>query len=538
MKMTAADHRLGSPLLLYNRYSFRNPSRPRPPLMELWFFLMACVCVLVSLHGLSGLLGNKKLPPGPPTFPLLGSILWLLKSSRDFSSIEPVLRHLRTKYGPIVRLQIGSRPSIFIMSHEAAHKALVRNPTTFASRPPPFESLKVMCSGQRTIGTAAYGPLWRLLRQNLMAFTHPSRLVAYADGRRWAVQVLKNRLLAEAVGSSLGSIPMYDVIQVALFSLQSYMCFGEKFDEEMVRQIIEVQRATTMNINKFIVFNFVPRLTRIVFNKKWRKMLQIRKDQEDVMLPLIRSRIDRKDGKRESACYIDSIIDLQLADTKSKPTEGELVSLAMEFMIAGTDTSVGTMQWIMANVVKYQEVQDRILGEINAVVKPGQEIEEEEMEKMPYLKAVVLETLRRHPPGHFILPHAVTEDSKIDGYDITKDAIVNFTVAEMGRDPNMWADPMEFRPERFLKGDGKEVQFDIKSVREIRMMPFGAGRRICPVIDMAMLHVQLFIANMVRDFEWSPEEGRAPEDVDLSEVQDFTMVMKTPLRVQIKPRRI
>lgn len=87
---------------------------------------------------------------------------------------------------------------------------------------------------------------------------------------------------------------------------------------------------------------------------------------------------------------------------------------------------------------------------------------------------------------------------------------MNFAVAEMGWDPSVWEDPMEFRPERFLG----ESEFDIKGVKGIKMMPFGAGRRVCPAITTGLLHLQYFVANLVRDFKWEVEDG---EDVDLSE---------------------
>ncbi|KAG2708782.1 hypothetical protein I3760_05G209100 [Carya illinoinensis] len=94
---------------------------------------------------------------------------------------------------------------------------------------------------------------------------------------------------------------------------------------------------------------------------------------------------------------------------------------------------------------------------------------------------------------------------------------------------------MAFKPERFLRGSdggGGEV-FDITGSREIKMMPFGAGRRICPGLGLAMLHLEYFVANLVRNFQWRAVNG---DDVDLSEKQEFTMVMKDPLKANLFPR--
>ncbi|XP_035544609.1 cytochrome P450 89A9-like [Juglans regia] len=112
---------------------------------------------------------------------------------------------------------------------------------------------------------------------------------------------------------------------------------------------------------------------------------------------------------------------------------------------------------------------------------------------------------------------------------------LNFMVAKMGWDPKVWEDPMAFRPERFLRGSdgGGGGVFDITGSWEIKMMPFGAGRRMCPGSGLAMLHLEYFVANLVWNFEWKAMNG---DDVDLSEKQEFTMVMKDPLKVNLSPR--
>ena len=152
---------------------------------------------------------------------------------------------------------------------------------------------------------------------------------------------------------------------------------------------------------------------------------------------------------------------------------------------------------------------------------------------MPYLKVVILEGLRKHPPGHFVLPHKAADDMELGGYLIPKGATVNFMVAEMGRDEQEWKNPMQFSPERFLPGgDGEGV--DVTGTKAIRMMPFGVGRRICAGLGIAMLHLEYFVANMVREYEWKEVPG---DEVDFAEKNEFTVVMKKPLRPRLVPRR-
>jgi cytochrome P450 len=106
-------------------------------------------------------------------------------------------------------------------------------------------------------------------------------------------------------------------------------------------------------------------------------------------------------------------------------------------------------------------------------------------------------------------------------------------VADFGRDEAAWTAAREFRPERFLEG-GEGHGVDLTGSREIRMMPFGAGRRMCPGYTLGLLHVEYFVGSLVRELEWlPPAEG---EEVDMTEELDFTTVMKHPLRARLVRR--
>ncbi|KAK3415522.1 hypothetical protein EUGRSUZ_H01146 [Eucalyptus grandis] len=437
--------------------------------MEVWFLILVTLSV-AALNLLSSAPNKKSLPPGPLTFPVVGNFLWLRKSS---SEVEPILRSLHARYGPMVTLHIGSGPAVFVASPTLAHEALVQRGAVFADRPPPSATMRLLSSNQHNINTSSYGPTWRLLRRNLTAeILHPSRLRSYSRAR-----------------------------------------------------------------------------TRLVLRKRWEEVYELRECRKRVLIPLIRARLKAKQEQLSKAKedgndgngdwmvpYVDTLLDLELPEEKRKLEEDQIVNLCWEFLGAGTDTTSTALQWIMANLVKYPEIQERLYDEIKSVVGQGAEqVKEEDLERMAYLKAVVLEGLRRHPPAHFVLPHAVKEDAELGGYTIPKDAIINFMVAEMGWNAEIWEDPMAFKPERFLNSAGgvEARGFDITGSREIKMMPFGVGRRICPASGFAMLHLEYFVANLVWLFKWRTVAG---EEVDLSEKQEITTVMKNPLRAQISSR--
>ncbi|XP_015963056.1 cytochrome P450 89A2-like [Arachis duranensis] len=500
--------------------------------MGFCFYLLASICMYIIFQAFLSIIRNKRLPPSPPTIPFFGNIFWLLKSSRNFADLEPVLRSLRSKYGDLVTIYIGSKPSIFITSHEAAHRALVKSGNVFASRPMALETIQIFFPNQYSVTTSPYGPIWRMLRQNFMQVVQPSRLKSYSICRKCALSEFKKHVLNDIkVGNKM--VPIQDYINYTIDVLLSYMCFGERFDEETIKNIQRVQYNVIHNFIRFNVLNFVPMLNKIVFRGLWNEVMEIRHNRTCMLLPIIKARHEKIKANKvggeslQFEAYVDTLFDMKIPECGNMLTDEELVSLCSEFILGGTDTTATTWLWAMANIIKCQDIQEKLFDEIKKVVKSEEDIEEEHLKRMPYLEAVVLETLRRHPPGHFILPRAVIEDTIMDGYVIPKDAIVNFLVAEIGWDPNVWEDPMEFKPERFLRYGKGEDKFDIKGFREIKMMPFGAGRRICPAIDMAILHLKYFVANLVRDFKWTLEDGC---EVDMSEKQTFTVVMKNPLR--------
>lgn len=508
-----------------------------------WFIIFSSLFISLAL-GLGLLLtsakekkGKRNLPPGPPTVPLLGNLPWLGKSLFD---LEPLLRQLRSKYGPIITIRIGSRKLIFISDRSLAHQTLVQKGSVFSHRPQATGAARIMTSNQHNISSGAYGPLWRLLRRNLMAeILHPSRVKSYAGARKWVLEMLIQRLRSNAESGE--AVCVIESFQYAMFCLLLLMCFGEKLEQNTVKQIEDIQRRMLVSFTRFNIFALFPKMGKFIFRKRWNSMLQMRDEQERLLLPLIRARKARIEDpqNRDSSSssfvfsYVDSLLALEIPEEGGrKLTEDEIITLCSEFLNGGTDTTSTALQWIMANLVKNQEIQDKLVEEIRRVVG-NKEIEEEELNSMPYLKAVILEGLRRHPPGHFVLPHAVSEEVKLDGYVIPKDAAINFTVAEIGWDEKVWDDPMTFRPERFT--DGRELAVDITGSREIKMMPFGAGRRICPGLNLAMLHLEYFVANLAREFEWKCADG---EEVDLTEKLEFTVVMKKPLKAKITHRRM
>ncbi|MFQ6635642.1 hypothetical protein Gotur_012220 [Gossypium turneri] len=512
--------------------------------METWFLFLLTISISLLLKAFFNLLFSSKklpypLPPSPPsTFPFIGNLLWIRKS---FFHIEQSLRHHSRSLGPIVTLYIGRRPSIFVFDRSLAHQALIQNGSLFSDRPKALPTSKILTSNQHSINSASYGPTWRLFRRNLTSeILHPSRIKSYSHARKWVLDILIDALQQKAKSGE--SVEVLVHFRYAMLCLLAFMCFGDKLSQQQIKEIEALQRRAVNGFGRFGVLNFWPGLTKILLRKRWEQLFQLRKEREDVLIPLLRARKKGKDERLSNKenddyvlAYVDTLLDLELPEEKRKLDEAEMVTLASEFINAGTDTTSTALQWVMANLVKYPHIQERLLDEIKQVVGDGvEDIKEEDLQKMPHLKAVILEGLRRHPPAHFVVPHCVTEDTILGGYLIPKNSNINFMVADMGWDPKVWEDPMAFKPERFINNAGGGEVFDITGSREIKMMPFGVGRRICPGLGLALLHLEYFVANLIWKFEWKAMDG---DEISLEEKQEFTIVMKTPLMAHISPRK-
>ncbi|KAL5077945.1 hypothetical protein RYX36_016929, partial [Vicia faba] len=172
------------------------------------------------------------LKKGPLLIPILTSLLWLRKS---FSQLEPFLKNLHAKHGPIIALRIGSRPSVFITDHSLAHHALVHNSSIFSDCPKALPTGKLMSSNQHNISSASYGATWRTLRRNLASeMLHPVKVKSFSEIRNWVLDTLINRLKTASESESFMVVPHF---HYAMFCLLVFMCFGERVSDEKVNEI-------------------------------------------------------------------------------------------------------------------------------------------------------------------------------------------------------------------------------------------------------------------------------------------------------------
>ncbi|MED6220906.1 hypothetical protein PIB30_049287 [Stylosanthes scabra] len=479
---------------------------------------------------------SKKLnlPPGPPAWPIVGNLFQVARSGKPFFAF---VNDVRQKYGPIFTLKMGTRTMIFLSDPKLIHEALIENGALYASRPPETPTRSVFSVNKFTVNAATYGPVWRSLRKNMVHnMLSSTRLKEFRSVREKAMDKLIDRLRAEAEANN-GVVWVLKDARFAVFCILLTMCFGLEMDEETVEKMDQMMKLVLITVDAKI-YDYLP-ILKPFYSKQRKRALEIRKEQIEFMVPFIEQRrraiqTPGSDLSATSFSYLDTLFDLKIEGRTSSPSMDELVTLCSEFLNGGTDTTATAVEWGIAELIENPHVQKKLFEEIKETVGGERKVNEKDVEKMPYLQAVMKELLRKHPPTYFTLTHAVTEPTTIAGFDIPTDVNVEIFIKPFGNDPKFWSNPEKFDPERFMEG-GMEKDVDITGVTgTMKMMPFGVGRRICPGLGMATVHVHLMLARMVQEFEWSAYPEGKP--LDFSGKLVFTVVMKESLRATIKPR--
>ncbi|CAL5375525.1 unnamed protein product [Camellia sinensis] len=233
--------------------------------------------------------------------------------------------------------------------------------------------------------------------------------------------------------------------------------------------------------------------------------------------------IARKEEEKDFVAKDMVDVLLQLLDDSNLEIKlnGDSVKAFIQDLIAGgTDTSAITLEWAMSELLKKPDLINKATKELDRVIGRERWVEEKDFPQLPYLDAIVKETMRLHPVVVLLVPHLAVEDCNVAGYDIRKGTRVFINTWSMGRDPTIWDAPEEFCPERFL---GKEI--DVRG-QSFELLPFGSGRRMCPGYSLGLKMIRSSLANMLHGFNWKLPDNLKTEDLGMEEVFGLTTLRK------------
>ncbi|EXB66104.1 Cytochrome P450 78A11 [Morus notabilis] len=456
---------------------------------------------------------------GPRGLPIFGSLFTLSRGLAHRALASMAWSRDETQ---LMALSLGSTPLVVASDPHTAREILTS--PHFADRPLK-QSAKSLMFG-RAIGFAPNGTYWRLLRR--IASTHlfsPRRILAHESFRQLeCADMLRN---VETEQKLHGFVSLRKHLQAASLNNIMVSVFGKRYDpahdSEELEELKDMVREGFELLGAFNWSDYLPWLSYFYdpfrINERCAKLVpRVRK----LVLGIIQEhRLGNKNMNNISdhGDFVDVLLSL---DGDEKLRDDDMIAVLWEMIFRGTDTTALLTEWVMAELILHPEKQEKLRVEIASAAGEGRGVTDAELASLPYLQAVVKETLRVHPPGPLLSwARLSTSDVQLsNGMVVPARTTAMVNMWAITHDPLVWEDPLAFQPERFLAAD-----VDVRG-SDLRLAPFGAGRRVCPGKNLGIVTVTRWVAELVRNFEWAEDPIRP---VDLSEVLKLSCEMKHSL---------
>ncbi|XP_022885428.1 cytochrome P450 71A6-like [Olea europaea var. sylvestris] len=475
---------------------------------------------------------RKRLPPSPPTLPMIGNLHQL--------GLYPhiALQALSKRYGPLMMLHLGRVPAVVVSSADAAREIMKTQDLIFSNRPKVSIPDKIVY-GSKDIAFAPYGEHWRQVRSIcVLHLLSNKRVQSFRHIREEETDLLIDKI-RQSSSSSMSVTNMSDLLVSVTNDTICRVALGRKYSdgeaegsnkfELMLKEIMEL--AGTFNAGDFIPW--LKWMNKV--NGLDARVDKVAKAFDEFLSGVVEDHRNRKQGKTDrddssnEADLVDLLLEIQRENKSSFDLDDESIKgVIFDMFGAGTDTTYTALEWTVAEVLKHPEIMKKLQNEVTQVVGSKSKVTEEDLEKMPYLKAVMKESLRLHPPIPMLVPRESTQDSKVMGYNIAARTQVIINAWAIARDPMQWENPEEFNPERFFKNTAVDFRgFNFEYI------PFGAGRRGCPGITFAMAIDELALAKLMLNFDFALPIG--VKDWDMTEAVGSTVHKNNPLLVVATP---
>ncbi|KAG2651681.1 zealexin A1 synthase-like [Panicum virgatum] len=463
------------------------------------------------------------LPPGPWMLPVIGSLHHLVSSPLLFR----VLRGLAKKHGPLMTLRFGEVPALVASSMEAAQAILKVNDTRFADRFAPATSATITYGATNLI-LSPYGERWRQLRKIVVQeMLTTTRVQSFKHIRQEEVaRFLQGMAAAAANGTAVDFSTAVSKLVNDTFLRE---CVGSrcKYQDEF----LDAVHTASQLASGITIADLYPssRIMQMLGTAP-RKGLACRQRIDRILRQIIQEAKEAMecDDKTAHESFVSLLLRLQKDGSMPIPLTNEtIIALMFDMLAAGSDTSSTILNWAMTELIRSPTAMARAQAEVRQAFKGKSIITDDDMAKsgISYLKLVFKETLRLHPTSPLLIPRQCRETCQVMGYDIPKGTAVFVNVWAIGRDPSYWEDAEDFKPERFETNN-----LDFRGTN-FEFIPFGAGRRMCPGINLGLANIELALASLLYHFDWKLPKGMEPKDVDMREVVGMVASKETSLTV-------
>nr|QNC49774.1 cytochrome P450 706G22 [Leucophyllum frutescens] len=472
---------------------------------------------------------SSPLPPGPRGLPIIGYLPFLGDNLvRQFTE-------LGHKYGPVYKLQLGAKLCVVVSSKPLIKEVVRDKDTIFAHRDPQVGGLVATYNGN-DIAWAKPDTQWRRMRKIFMhELLSSDNLKASFKLRRDVVRktirfVHTNLQTGEPMG--IGDL----IFRTELDLLMNLLWGGTIEGKEGERLEAEFRNAITDIIDlvgKPNISDFFPVLAFLDIQGVKRKMKGLHHFVDTIFDSAIAER-----GKKLSGGIITNEgrkdflqILLELKETQgSEMSITQLKAMLMDIVVGGTDSSAMTIEWAISELLNHPEFMAKVQKELSDIIGTNNVVEEFHLPKLTYLQAVLKETMRLHPALPLMIPRCPPESATLGGFTVPKNTRVLINIYAVQRDPSIWENPTEFRPERFL--DNVEQKSDF-SGNNFGYLPFGSGRRLCAGLALAEIMLMYLLASLLHSYDWKLPEG---ETLDMTEKFKIILRKKKPLLAIPSPR--
>ncbi|KAA8516210.1 hypothetical protein F0562_019389 [Nyssa sinensis] len=466
-----------------------------------------------------GLTSTATAIPGPSGVPVIGSMN--LMAGLAHHRIAAMAKTCQAKR--LMAFSLGETRVIVTCNPNVAKEIL--NSSVFADRPVKESAYRLMFN--RAIGFAPYGVYWRTLRRIAATHLFCPKQIKLSEAPRF---VIARQMVAMFGATHRGDICVRYALKRA--SLNNMMCsvFGRKYGldssnaetDELAKLVDEgYELLGTLNWSDHLSWlaDFDPQKIRLRCSKLVPKVNRF------VSQIIAEHRTQTGELNRD---FVHVLLSLQGPD---KLSDSDMIAVLWEMIFRGTDTVAVLIEWVLARMVLHPDVQSRVHDELDKIVGRSRAVMESDVSAMVYLPAVVKEVLRLHPPGPLLSwARLAITDTTVDGNQVPAGTTAMVNMWAITRDPEVWAEPLAFKPERFLN---LEAEFSILGY-DLRLAPFGSGRRTCPGKTLGLSTVTFWVASLLHEFECGPSNLST---VNLSEVLRLSCEMANPLTVKVRPRR-
>ncbi|KXN89170.1 O-methylsterigmatocystin oxidoreductase [Leucoagaricus sp. SymC.cos] len=447
------------------------------------------------------------LPPGPKGYPIIDSLF-------DIPTNKPwlVYNEWTKKYGDMFYFKALGQPFIVISSVDAAYELFERRSSNYSDRAR-MTMLNELMDWTWNFAFQQYGNRWRRHRRTFHDYFHPNVVDRYNDIQTEASRAFLRRLLASPDDFMLH-------IRHAFTTTIMKIAYGITITDEdesgyaKTAEIALASLAAVGNPGSFLVDLFplmkhIPEwLPGAGFQKKasyWRYISNLFANG-----PWNEVKGQLKEGTAQPSMATTLLEKLPDENSPERADEEVTARNACAVSFAGgADTTVSTIQGFFMAMALYPEVQRKAQEELDRVLN-GRFPEFNDRPSLPYINAMVKESMRWQLVTPLAVPHKATEADEYNGYYIPKGTLVIGNAWAMLHDPEVYKDPMVYNPERFLKNG--EID---KSVRDPAIASFGFGRRICPGRFLADNSLFILISHILSVYNISPALDKNDKEIKI-----------------------